>query len=125
MFSLYLPQWPDCSHNLFVYNRGVLISLKASRCRSRTNPSSALYSCVPFGRPEHGAWRDRIQIEQIELLAQHAMITLARFLEIVQMRVEFFLLEKRGRVDALQHLPLLVAAPVRAPAAERSLKCLM
>ena len=42
------------------------------------------------------------------------MIAFARFFEIVQMRVEFILLEKRRRVDALQHLPLLVTAPVCA-----------
>ena len=42
------------------------------------------------------------------------MVALFRFLDAMQVRVEFLLLEERRGVDALQHLPLLVAAPVRA-----------
>ena len=42
------------------------------------------------------------------------MVALLRLLDAVQVRVELFLLEERRAVDALQHLALLVAAPVGA-----------
>ena len=44
---------------------------------------------------------------------------LLRLLEPVQVGVEVFLLEPGRAVDALQHLPLLVAPPVRAGAVQQ------
>ena len=42
------------------------------------------------------------------------MVATLGLLELVQMRFEIFLLPERRRVDALEHLPVLVAAPVRS-----------
>jgi hypothetical protein len=41
------------------------------------------------------------------------VIAALRFLDAMQIRVEIFLLEPRRAVDALQHLPLLIAPPIR------------
>src|SRR5690606_20328873 len=65
-------------------------------------------------RPERGAGGVREELEEVQLLAEHAMVALARLLEPVEVRLELVLLEERRRVDALEHLPLLVAAPIGA-----------
>ena len=52
--------------------------------------------------------------EQVELLAQHAVVALLGFLEPVQVLIEVLLAEERGAVDALQLRILLVTQPVRA-----------
>ena len=65
-------------------------------------------------RPERRARRVRMEHEEIERLAEHAVVAALGLLDPVQVCVEVFLLEPGGRVDALQHLAALVAAPVRA-----------
>ena len=47
-----------------------------------------------LGRPENGAGCHRIQVEQIELLAKHAMIALSCFFKIMQVRVNSSFLKK-------------------------------
>ena len=61
----------------------------------------------------------REELEEVELLSQDAMVALLRLLHLVQVRVELLLLEEGGRIDALQHLPSLVAAPIRAGGREQ------
>ena len=56
----------------------------------------------------------RIRGEEVELAAERAVIAPLGLLDAMQVRVELFLLEERRAVDALQHLALLVAAPVGA-----------
>ncbi len=51
---------------------------------------------------------------EIELLRQHAVIPSLRLLQLMQVRLEIFLLPERRGVDALKHLPMLIATPVRA-----------
>ena len=69
----------------------------------------------PFGmeedQPRPGEF---LNAEEIQLLAELAVIALLRFFELVQVLVEFLLCEPRGAVDALQLLVLLVAFPVGA-----------
>ena len=67
--------------------------------------------------------RQLLDGEQVELLAQHAMVALLRLLDLVQILVEVLLAEERGAVDALQLRVLLVAQPVRARDVEH-LECL-
>ena len=69
--------------------------------------------------PEGSARGDREEVEEVELLADDAVVALLRFFHLVQPRVEFLLREEGGGVDALQHLPLLVAAPVGARGREQ------
>jgi hypothetical protein len=70
---------------------------------------------APLGMPENETRsHPRVGGIEIELLREMTMIAALRFLELKQMRVEIFLLPERRRVDALEHLPMLVAAPVGA-----------
>ena len=55
-----------------------------------------------------------MQAKEIELAPKFPMVALFRFLKHMEVRVEFFLLFERRSVDALEHLILLAAAPVRA-----------
>ena len=53
-----------------------------------------------------------LEAEQVEILAELAVIPAAGFLEAVGVRLQGFLLIERRAVDALQHLSLLVPSPV-------------
>ena len=64
--------------------------------------------------PEDQARRLVLEVEQVELLAQLAVVALFRFFQVVQVQLLVFLLGPGGAVDALQHLVLGVAAPVGA-----------
>ena len=64
--------------------------------------------------PEHHAGRLVLGVEQIELLAELAVVALLRLLQPVQVGVLVLLLRPRRAVDPLQHLVLRVAAPVGA-----------
>ena len=66
---------------------------------------------VKEDQPRTGQFLDA---EQIELLAQLAMVALLGFLQLGEILVEILLAEKRRAVDALQLRVLLVAFPVRA-----------
>ena len=63
---------------------------------------------------EREARRLLVEGEQVELLAEHAVIALARLLEQAQVLLERGLVEERGAVDAHQLLARGVGAPVRA-----------
>ncbi len=56
----------------------------------------------------------RIGRIQIELLGEHPMVAPLRFLDLMQVGLEVLLLPEGGGVDALEHLPVLIATPVRA-----------
>src|SRR4051794_9661399 len=64
--------------------------------------------------PERRAGRDVVEMEEIELDTEAAMVAAARLLELVQVRVEILLRVERGAVDAGQLLVRGIAAPVRA-----------
>ena len=55
-----------------------------------------------------------LEVEQVELDAEAAVVALARLLEPLEVGVEIGLRVERGAVDAGQLLVVLVAAPVRA-----------
>ncbi len=67
-------------------------------------------------RVEHGeAGADLVgEREEVELLAELAVVALLRLFDAVEVLLERGLRLPRGAVDALQHRALLVAAPVRA-----------
>src|SRR3546814_15961061 len=54
-----------------------------------------------------------LEVEQVHLLAQLAMVALGRFLQPVEVRVELLSVEPAGAVDARQPRVLLVAPPIR------------
>src|SRR4051812_9945781 len=55
-----------------------------------------------------------LDAEQIQLLAELAMVALLRFLEFCQILVEVLLAEERRTVDTLELRILFVAFPVRS-----------
>src|SRR5207342_1065233 len=54
------------------------------------------------------------KLEEVELRAELAMVPLARLLQALQVLLELLAVQEGGPVDARQHLPGLVAAPVGA-----------
>jgi len=74
----------------------------------------------PLRMPQNQSRSDvLLNREEVELLAQDPMVALLRFLEPPHVCVEVVLAEPRGAVDALQHLPPLVAAPIGAGGMEQ------
>ena len=68
-----------------------------------------------LGMPEDEAGPGEfLNAEQIELLAQHAMVALGRFFKAREVCVQILLREERRAVDALQLRILFVAEPVGA-----------
>jgi hypothetical protein len=55
-----------------------------------------------------------LQVEQVHLRAQLAVVALGGFLKAQQMRVELLLVQPAGAIDARKHRVLLVAAPIGA-----------
>ena len=74
---------------------------------------------MPKNQPRPG---QLLNGKQVKLLAQHAMVALLRFFDLVQIAVEIFLAEKRSSVDALQLRVLLVSQPV-SPGDIQQLEC--
>src|SRR5439155_5314921 len=66
---------------------------------------------MPENQPRPDVFLNRIEVE---LLADDAVIALARLFETADIALEIVFAEPRGPVDALQHLAPLIAAPVRA-----------
>jgi hypothetical protein len=64
--------------------------------------------------PEHHPGRFLLPVVEVELRADAAVVALLRLLEHVQVGFLVLLLRPRRAVDALEHLVLRVAAPVRA-----------
>jgi len=68
----------------------------------------------PAVGPEHRPRRCRVEGEEVQLLAELAVVALLRLLLLLQPGVEVLLVEEGGAVDALQLRIAVVAAPVRA-----------
>src|SRR5262245_61981097 len=64
--------------------------------------------------PEHRARRFLLEVEQVHLAAEPAMIAFFRFLDLLEIGVEFLLLGESRAGDAGQHLAVGIAAPIRA-----------
>src|SRR5688500_7257281 len=62
--------------------------------------------------------RLRVEGEQVELAAQLAMVALLRLLDAPEVPIQLFLRFPRRAIDALEHRPRLVAAPVGARGVE-------
>ena len=67
-----------------------------------------------LGVPEHHAGTFLLEVEQVELAAELAMVALLGFLDLLEVGVEVFLLGERRAVDARQHRVVGVAAPIGA-----------
>src|SRR3546814_2145272 len=62
--------------------------------------------------PEHAAVRFFLQVKQVHLAAQLAVVAPGRFLQTRQMRIELLLVQPAGAIDARELRVVLVAAPV-------------
>ena len=71
-------------------------------------------STIPFGCQNGMPGRAVVEVEEIELLAELAMVAALRLLQPLEVRVEILLRVEGGAVDPRQLRVLLVAAPVRA-----------
>ena len=71
---------------------------------------------MPENQAGPDAWIGGIKIE---LLGEVAVIAARCFLELMQVRFEIFLLPERRGVDALEHLPVLVASPICSGSMEK------
>ena len=70
---------------------------------------------APFGSQRIRPGADRLADgEQLQLLAEHAVIAALGLFELLQVGVEFGLIEERGRVQPLQLLAIGVPFPIRA-----------
>ena len=67
---------------------------------------------VALGVPEHAAVRLFLQVEQVHLAPQLAVVALGRFLQARKVRVELLLVEPASAVDAGELRIVLVAAPI-------------
>src|SRR5207247_7003664 len=95
------------------YRRGYF--LVAPRGRRFTHaPLQLAHHRPAVWQPEGRAGRDVVQLEQIEIPPELAVVALLRLLEPPEMLVELVLGEPRGAVDPLQHRIPLVAPPVGA-----------
>ena len=64
--------------------------------------------------PEHRAGRFFLEVEQIHLAAELAMVALLGLLDLLEVGVELLLLGEGGAVDARQHFAVGIAAPIGA-----------
>ena len=69
---------------------------------------------IALGMPENAAMRFFLQVEQVHLAPQLAVVALGGLFQPVEMRVELLLVEPAGAIDARKLRILLVAAPVCA-----------
>ena len=67
-----------------------------------------------LGVPEHHAGTFFLEVKQVELAAELAVVALLGFLDLLQIGVEVFLLGERRAVDPRQHRIVAVAAPIGA-----------
>ncbi len=56
-----------------------------------------------LGVPEHHAGTFLLEVKQVEFASQFAMVALLGFLDLLQIRIEVFLLRKCRAVDPRQH----------------------
>ena len=69
---------------------------------------------VALGVPEDRSVRLRLEVEQVHLLTQLAVVALGGLLQPDEVLVELLLVEPAGAVDPAEHRVLLVAAPIGA-----------
>ena len=69
---------------------------------------------IAIGMPKHAAMRLFLQMEQVHLTAQLAVIAQGGLFQTVEVRIQLLLVQPAGSVDARQLRIALIAAPIRA-----------
>ena len=115
MFSPNFSRWPDFCHSDRFHDLGRVHLAVTRVVLALAHVADELLEHAPALRvPEHGARRLLLEVEQVEVLADAAVIALLGFLEAMQIGREILVVEPRGAVDALEHLVARIAAPVGA-----------
>ena len=109
-----LPVARALPEHLVVDQRCLHLDVAAARVLAPAQVLELVPDHHPLRVPERRARRDLLEMEEVELHAEPAVVALARLLEPREVRVEIVLRVERGAVDAGQLLVLLVAAPVGA-----------
>jgi hypothetical protein len=69
---------------------------------------------IALGMPEDRPMRFLLKVEQVHLRAQLAVVALARFLQLVEMRLQLLLVQPASAVNTAEHRILLIASPIGA-----------
>ena len=99
---------------LVVDKRRLHLDIAAARVLAASKRLELVPDRHPVRVPERRPRRVLVEVEEVEPLAEHAVVALARLLEPLQMRVEILLRVEGGAVDPRQLRLRRVAAPVRA-----------
>ena len=114
MFSRYQPQWPGgLPQRLVEHLRRVHLLVVAGEAAAHIG-DDRLEQRPALGVPEHDARAFLLEVEQVELAAELAVVALLGLLELLEVGVELLLLGERGAVDAGEHRVVAVAAPIGA-----------
>ena len=97
-----------------VEDRRVDLAVAARRVLGAPQVGQLVPDRHPVREPERRARRELGEHEQLELLAELAVVARARLLEPLEVLGQLVLGRERGAVDAREHLAVRVAAPVGA-----------
>ena len=115
MFSRYTSQWPGLLEELdVVEDRRLDLAVAARAVLLPPQPRQLVPDDHPVGLPERRAGAELGEQEQIQLLAELAMVARPRLLEPAQVLLQLLLGVEGGAVDAREHLAARITAPVGA-----------
>ena len=115
MLSRYQPQWPEVSHSALVEHLRRVDLLIALLVEAAAHVADQALEHLPaLGVPEHDARPLLLEMEQVHLAAEPAMVALLGLLQHVEIGVELRLVGPGRAVDARQHRVVAVAAPIGA-----------
>ena len=96
--------WPDVTHSSRVHElRRVHLDIAGGVLAAADVVLERLEQGPALGVPEHRARRLLLEMEQVHLAPEPAMVALFRFLDLLEIGVELLLLGEGGAVDAGQH----------------------
>ena len=107
--------WPVVTHSALSMSCGEFTSTIAGLLLAAADVMLELPGTASSLRvPEHRARRFLLEMEQVHLAAEPAMVALLGFLDLLEIGVELFLLGEGGAVDAGEHRVVGIAAPIGA-----------
>ena len=107
--------WPVATHSCRIHELGrVDLDIAGLRLAAADVLLERLEQGPALRMPEHRARRLFLEMEQIHLAADPAVVALLGFLDLLEIGVELFLLGEGGAVDAREHLAVGIAAPIGA-----------
>ena len=114
MLSRYQPQWPEISHKCLSSTCGAFTSSIVGGEPAAHIGDQRLEERPALGMPEDRARPFLLEMEEVHLARELAMVAPLRLLELLEIGVELLLLRERRGVDARQHRLRRIAAPIGA-----------